>query len=84
MSKEEFKDVRSVARLWVHECERVLSDRLMSDIDKAKFKEMRINTTRKFFDDVPQVRILYCLNITWSENYRHSKLVEWQNNTTLF
>ncbi len=61
MSKEEFKEVRSVVRLWVHECERVLCDRLISDFDIVKFKDMRTNTARKFFDNVPQV--LFCLPV---------------------
>ena len=67
MVEEQFKDKRSVVRLWVHECERVLSDRLINDLDIAKFCELRISTTRKFFDDIPQVTvttngILYILN----------------------
>lgn len=58
MVGEQFKDKRSVVRLWVHECERVLSDRLINDNDMAKFCELRINTTRKFFGDIPQVTII--------------------------
>lgn len=44
-----------VVRLWVHECERVFADRLVSETDMAKFNEFRVNVTRKFFEDLPQV-----------------------------
>ena len=42
-------------RLWVHECERVLADRLINEADLNKFSDMRINATKKYFDDVPLV-----------------------------
>lgn len=40
-------------RLWIHECERVFRDRLLSDADAAKFDEFRVGVTRKFFDELP-------------------------------
>lgn len=43
-----------MARLWVHECERVFMDRLVSEADMAKFSEFRVNVTKKFFEDLPQ------------------------------
>ena len=45
-----------VVRLFVHECERVLRDRLVSDADLAKFGEFRDAVLRKHFADVPLVR----------------------------
>ena len=57
MTKEYFKEPVKVVRLWVHECERVLMDRMVSDTDMLKFGDFRINITKKHFDDVPQVRI---------------------------
>ena len=54
MSAEEYKDRLAVVRLWVHECERVLCDRLISDADIAKFHEFRVGTCRKHFDGIPQ------------------------------
>ena len=33
----------------------MLSDRLVSDADMAKFTDLRVNTTKKYFEDVPQV-----------------------------
>lgn len=41
-----------VVRLWVHECERVLGDRLVSEADQAKFGEFRAAAIRKFFGDL--------------------------------
>ena len=39
----------------MHECERVLGDRLVSEADRAKFGEFRSATTRKFFGDLGMV-----------------------------
>lgn len=47
--------IMQVVRLWVHECERVFSDRLINNFDMNKFNEYRINITKKFFDNIPQV-----------------------------
>jgi dynein heavy chain len=40
-------------RLWIHECERVFRDRLVSDADAAKFDEFRAAATRKYFEELP-------------------------------
>ena len=40
-------------RLWVHECERVFRDRMVSDADAAKFDEYRSGVTATYFEDVP-------------------------------
>lgn len=50
-----------VVRLWVHECERVLRDRLITDADVLKFEEFKELTVRKHFADVPLVRLVCCL-----------------------
>ena len=66
MVGEQFKNKGSVVRLWIHECERVLSDRLINDNDIAKFDELRINVTRKFFDDIAQVSVFtLSFSILW-------------------
>ena len=44
-----------MVRLWVHECERVLGDRLVSEADGARFAEFRSQITRKHFEDLPLV-----------------------------
>lgn len=44
-----------VVRLWVHECERVMGDRLVSEADGARFAEFRGQVTRKHFEDLPLV-----------------------------
>jgi dynein heavy chain len=55
MTKEAYKEPLQVVRLWVHECERVLGDRLVSEADQAKFGEFRAATIRKFFGDLRMV-----------------------------
>ena len=55
MSKDYYKEPVKVVRLWVHECERVLADRMINDTDMTKFTEFRVNVTKKHFDDVNQV-----------------------------
>lgn len=47
-----------VVRLWVHECERVLSDRLVSEADIAKYREFRTAVLQKYFGDLPRVSVL--------------------------
>ena len=61
MVPEQFLEKTTAIRLWVHECERVLSDRLISDTDIALFTDYRFNVTRKFFEDTPQVGSAYHL-----------------------
>ena len=53
--KEQLKDPVSVVRLWSHECERVMADRLISLPDLTKFGALRVNASKKFFEEVPQV-----------------------------
>ncbi len=56
MNAAQFKDSVSCVRLWVHECERVFADRLISEADIAKFSELRQSTTKKYFSNISQVR----------------------------
>ncbi|GBF97683.1 flagellar outer dynein arm heavy chain beta [Raphidocelis subcapitata] len=53
MTKDEFKEPVKAVRLWLHECERVFRDRLVSDADAAKFDEFRAAVAKKYFDDAP-------------------------------
>lgn len=41
-----------MARLWIHECERVFRDRMVSEADMLKFDEMRAVVSKKYFDDL--------------------------------
>ena len=73
MTKEYYKEPAKVVRLWVHECERVLMDRMVNDTDMLKFGDFRINTTKKHFDDISQVIVnlghvcrLIALSSGWS------------------
>lgn len=49
--KEFYREPVKMARLWVHETERVFRDRMVNEADMSKFDEFRVATTRKFFDD---------------------------------
>ena len=51
----QFKDAVSCVRLWIHECERVFADRLISEADIMKFSELRLSTTKKHFGSLDQV-----------------------------
>jgi dynein heavy chain len=61
-----------VARLWVHECERVFRDRMVNEADMLKFDEFRYAVTKKFFDDcggisaVEERPLLYTSFMTFS------------------
>ncbi len=50
-----FTSPLKVARLWVHECERVLSDRMVSEGDIVRFQDLKMSTIKRHFDDVGQV-----------------------------
>lgn len=58
MASEVYKEPAQVIRLWVHECERVLADRMISQADLSKFMDMRLKATRKYFPEVPEVTLL--------------------------
>ena len=61
MNKDYFREPVKVVRLWVHECERVLADRMINDTDMTKFNEFRVTVTKKYFDEVNQVNKLATL-----------------------
>lgn len=47
MIKEFYREPIKVARLWVHECERVFRDRMVNEADMVKFDEFRVAVTKK-------------------------------------
>ena len=51
MTPEFFTSTSNVVRLWVHECERVFLDRLVTESDRSKFSEIRTLLTKKYFED---------------------------------
>ena len=55
MTPVRFRDAVSCVRLWIHECERVFADRLISEADIAKFNELRMSATKKHFGALKQV-----------------------------
>ncbi|KAA6419077.1 MAG: flagellar outer dynein arm heavy chain beta [Trebouxia sp. A1-2] len=57
MTKDYYREPVKVVRLWVHECERVLADRMINDTDMTKFNEFRVTVTKKYFDDVNQAEV---------------------------
>jgi len=57
MVKEFYADPIKVVRLWVHECERVFLDRMVSEQDMTKFGEMRSTVTKKYFQDLDMAAV---------------------------
>lgn len=55
MTAAHFGEEMSCVRLWIHECERVFADRLISEVEVAKFTELRISVCRKYFGFLNQV-----------------------------
>lgn len=55
MTATHFPNAVCCVRLWIHECERVFADRLISEADNAKFAELRLSTTKKYFGSLNQV-----------------------------
>ena len=55
MTSEIFKEPAEVVRLWIHECERTLADRMVNKADLDRFTDMRVKTTKKYFADIPEV-----------------------------
>ena len=51
MLQEFYTNPLNVVRLWVHEVERVFSDRMVHQNDITKFDEMRVTITKKYFED---------------------------------
>ena len=48
---EFYTNPQTVCRLWIHEVERVFSDRMVATADITKFDEMRLSVTKKYFAD---------------------------------
>ena len=53
MSKDYFKVTTKVVRLWLHECERVFRDRMVSDTDIEKYDEFVTATLKTAFKEEP-------------------------------
>lgn len=49
-----YQSAISFVRLWLHECERVFSDRLVSDKDITRFNDLLQELTKKHFDLDPE------------------------------
>jgi dynein heavy chain len=47
----------TLCRLWVHECERVFSDRMIETKDSNEFNDIRQTLTKKYFPDVDMVAL---------------------------
>ena len=60
---EHFATPLLVYRLWVHECERVFSDRMVSEADLTRFSEILEATAKRWFEGEGQDKILARPNI---------------------
>ena len=52
---KEYKTTASLTRLWYHESMRVFSDRLITDVEVLRFKEMCVNIGKRFCDDDAEI-----------------------------
>jgi dynein heavy chain len=62
-SKEYTSSVQ-ITRLWYHECMRVFSDRLISDTEVSRCREITINIGKRFMDDDPEIAYAEPCNFT--------------------
>jgi dynein heavy chain len=53
--QKEYKTTMSLTRLWYHEMLRVYADRLTSEVEVQRCKEMIVNVGKRFMDDNPEV-----------------------------
>jgi dynein heavy chain len=53
MTKDRFKSSLKVARMWVHECERVFRDRLVNASDLERFDDMLTAAVKTHFKEEP-------------------------------
>jgi dynein heavy chain, axonemal len=57
MTPQLFKSSVKVVRLWVHECERVLRDRLVNETDMGKYDEYVAAALKSWFKEEPAEQI---------------------------
>eukprot|EP00966_Prymnesium_polylepis_P296668 6853557-Prymnesium_polylepis.1 len=48
---EQIRDPMKLAQLWLHESERVYSDRLVSLADQKKYRELATEQAKKYFKE---------------------------------
>ena len=60
---DNYTSILPMVRLWMHECQRVFSDRMITVEDMEKFNEMLTATTKKFFENVGMDKLLAQPNI---------------------
>lgn len=56
MSPTRVTEPVKAARLWAHECARVLSDRMSNEGDLLRFKDLHAAATKRHFEDLGGVR----------------------------
>ena len=69
-----FTTVNPLIRLWMHECDRVFSDRLIAESDLAKYIEIKESVTKKWFDSENQERLFAKPNIFTNFTHQDSNL----------
>jgi dynein heavy chain len=62
----EYSSPASLARLWLHECERVFRDRMLTQPEMEAFDGMVIEVAKKHFNDIPGIFERPCIFTTFA------------------
>ncbi|XP_050527559.1 dynein beta chain, ciliary isoform X2 [Daktulosphaira vitifoliae] len=75
-------------RLWMHECQRVYSDKLVDEKDSDAFSKMQTDALKKFFDEIDECAVfekpnIYCHFAQGIGEPKYAPVKSWSNLTKL-
>jgi dynein heavy chain len=68
----------NLLRLWLHECERVLCDKLVSDVDKAWYKTCAMKMMKEFFgeDEAKEISDIVATNPVYFVDFLRNDIID--------